>query len=118
MEDSRHLSSANAECCRFTHSNEANARQRCGSTLAMFTFVSVSRSDGKIGVHSLEPAGQVEFSLDPDLQPGAGWSNYPMTVARRLARNFPGLGVGADLAFRSTLPPASGMSSSSALIVP
>jgi galactokinase len=46
------------------------------------------------------------------------WSNYPMTVARRLARNFaqPPL-LGADIAFASDLPPAAGMSSSSALMI-
>jgi galactokinase len=40
-----------------------------------------------------------------------------MTVARRIARNFPGACYGADIAFASDLPPAAGMSSSSALIV-
>ena len=44
------------------------------------------------------------------------WSNYPMTVARRLARNFPGLARGADIAFLSTLPRAAGLSTSSALV--
>lgn len=99
------------------HTDYGGGRSLIAAVERGFTFVSVERSDGKIGVHSLQPAGKVEFSLDPDLQPGSGWPNYPMTVARRLARNFPGLGVGADLAFRSTLPPASGMSSSSALII-
>ena len=47
--------------------------------------------------------------LDPDLSPRAGhWSNYPMTVARRVARNFPGARRGADIAFVSDLPPAAG----------
>ncbi|NQT17415.1 MAG: galactokinase, partial [Planctomycetes bacterium] len=45
------------------------------------------------------------------------WSNYPMTVARRIARNFPEARRGADLAFSSDLPPAAGMSSSSAMMV-
>jgi galactokinase len=58
----------------------------------------------------------VEFPLTPELQPGAGWHNYPMTVARRIARNFPAPLHGAELAFASTLPKAAGMSSSSALI--
>ena len=45
------------------------------------------------------------------------WSNYPMTVARRLARNFAGPLRGADIALRSDLPPAAGMSSSSAMMI-
>jgi galactokinase len=37
-------------------------------------------------------------------------------VARRLAQNFPGLQLGATIAFTSTIPRAAGLSSSSALI--
>jgi galactokinase len=59
-----------------------------------------------------------EFLLDARLQPRLGhWSNYPQTVARRLARNFPHVSHGATIAFASNLPASSGMSSSSALIV-
>ena len=47
----------------------------------------------------------------------AGWRNYAAVVVRRLARNFPGAAYGADIVFASDLPSASGMSSSSALIV-
>src|SRR5256885_768039 len=48
-------------------------------------------------------------------------SHYPMTVARRVARNFAGPLCGelrgADVTLHSDLPPAAGLSSSSALIV-
>jgi galactokinase len=67
------------------------------------------------------PADACEFALDPDLTPRIGhWSNYPMTVARRVARNFGADGQslrGAEVAFASDLPQASGMSSSSALVI-
>src|SRR5262249_50192696 len=43
--------------------------------------------------------------------------NYPQTVGRRIARNFPSARCGATIAFASKLPPSSGMSSSSALVV-
>jgi galactokinase len=59
-----------------------------------------------------------EFPLDEQLQAQLGhWSNYPQTVARRFARNFPQASHGAAIAFASNLPVAAGMSSSSALIV-
>ena len=59
-----------------------------------------------------------EFAVAENLVPTAGhWSNYPMTTARRLARNFGGDLRGADVAFSSDLPVAAGMSSSSALMV-
>lgn len=47
--------------------------------------------------------------------PGA-WERYVEVVATRLGRNFPSLRRGADIAFASDLPPAAGMSSSSALV--
>lgn len=56
--------------------------------------------------------------LDADVpRPTPAWSNYPLTVLRRLRRNFPGMTRGADVVFESDLPSAAGMSSSSALMV-
>jgi galactokinase len=46
-----------------------------------------------------------------------GWRNHAAVVVRRLARNFPGAPLGADVVFASDLPSASGMSSSSALMI-
>lgn len=46
-----------------------------------------------------------------------GWRRYAMVVVHRLLRNFPGALRGAEIAFASDLPSASGMSSSSALVV-
>ena len=42
---------------------------------------------------------------------------YPRAVVRRLARNFPEMSHGADVAFANDVPSAAGMSTSSALIV-
>ena len=54
----------------------------------------------------------------PGGQPEAtGWRRYAATTVRRLHRNFPGGVIGADIVFASDLPPSSGMSSSSALMV-
>jgi galactokinase len=46
-----------------------------------------------------------------------GWRHYAEVVVRRLARNFPGARISAEVAFASDLPRAAGMSSSSALVV-
>ena len=46
-----------------------------------------------------------------------GWRHYVEVAARRLAANFPGAAFGADIVFSSDLPRASGMSSSSALVI-
>ena len=62
----------------------------------------------------------VEFPLEPTITPQVGhWSNYPMTMAKRLVVNF-GSSVrlsGVDVMFSSTLPVGSGMSGSSALMM-
>ena len=52
--------------------------------------------------------------VDPGLEPGH-WGRYLQTVLDRLTLNF-GAGVSAHLSISSDLPPASGMSSSSALV--
>ncbi len=84
-----------------------------------FCAVASPRNDNLVRMEDpRRPNEAIEFALDPDLAPRlAHWSNYPMTVARRLARNFPGPLMGADVVFHSNLPPAAGMSSSSALVV-
>jgi len=77
----------------------------------------VPRTDGKVTFLDTSSRARAAFELAPDLVPLTGrWAGFPMTVARRLARNFPAARRGADLALASDLPSASGMSSSSALI--
>jgi galactokinase len=66
--------------------------------------------DARLGeTTTIDPAG------DPDH--ASGWSKYVAVVASRLARDFPGAGIGIDIAFASDLPRAAGLSSSSALVV-
>lgn len=59
---------------------------------------------------------EIELSENVAAAPGH-WSNYAITVARRIAINFGGRLRGADIVFASDLPPAAGVSSSSALVV-
>lgn len=47
----------------------------------------------------------------------ARWSTYMAAVARRIARDFPGARGGVDVRLSSDIPPAAGLSSSSALTV-
>jgi len=83
-----------------------------------FHFAFTPRTDAEIRVIHPSTKTQVEFPLDGNLIPTQRhWSNYLMTVARRVGRNFPGKLRGLDLAFDSNLPIAAGLSSSSALIV-
>ncbi|MCY2929441.1 MAG: galactokinase, partial [Planctomycetota bacterium] len=80
----------------------------------------VARKDSTIRVAELAGGDVAEFAFAADSHGmGGHWSNYPMTVARRLARNFGGAAPlqGADIVVSADLPQASGMSSSSALMV-
>jgi galactokinase len=76
------------------------------------------RADRAVRIVDLKNNAQISFDISADLSPAIGhWSNYPMTVARRIARNFGTDLRGADIVFTSDLPASAGLSSSSALIV-
>ena len=83
-----------------------------------FCFVARARRDRLVRVVDAVSGDVAACALDPAVKPvGGRWSNYPATVARRVARNFPQAAYGADIAFISDLPQASGMSSSSAFMI-
>ena len=100
------------------HTDYAGGRSIVTAVEQGFCMVATEGDDARLSVHSVATGERVEFAFDPELVARHGhWSNYPMTVVRRLARNFPEARRGADIAFISDLPPASGMSSSSAMMV-
>ena len=79
-------------------------------------LVAAARPDGQVQVVDVRRHQAV--TLDPSADtPFTGWRHYVSVVLHRLARNFPGAALGADIVFASDLPRASGMSSSSALVV-
>ncbi len=76
------------------------------------------RADGMVRVIDTRLDDSTTFPFGPDIEPPMGrWSNYPMTVVRRVARNFPTARRGLDIALASDLPLSAGVSSSSALVV-
>lgn len=100
------------------HTDYAGGRSMVAAAERGFCLVFRPRLDTHVTVIDAGRGESVDFQLDPQLVPRGGhWANYPMTVARRIARNFPRARCGAEIAFASDLPPAAGMSSSSALIV-
>ncbi len=99
------------------HTDYAGGRSLLAALERGFSIAARSRSDCRLRITDAASGEVASFALDAGLAPAVGhWSNYPITVARRVARNFPGPLRGADIAFLSDLPPAVGMSSSSALI--
>ena len=99
------------------HTDYAGGKSLLATVERGFCIAAASRNDDLIRIADAATGDRVAFHFRPDLVATAGhWSNYPMTVARRVARNFRGPLRGADIAFMSDLPPAAGMSSSSAMI--
>jgi galactokinase len=83
-----------------------------------FCVIAAPRADDRVTVSDATRASTLTTTLGGDVEAGEHrWFNYPATVIRRLARNFPSARRGADIVFESDLPSASGMSSSSALMI-
>ena len=102
------------------HTDYAGGRSLLCAVERGITMVAVPREDSHMRILDANTMELAECEMGPELSgPARHWSNYPMTVARRIARDFPTLPElrGADIVFASDLPRAAGMSSSSALIV-
>jgi galactokinase len=106
------------------HTDYAGGRSLVFATEQGFAFQARARRAGngaggpRVRITDAGSGERVEFDVRPDTRiPAGAWAAYPITVARRLARDFPGFTTGLDLAFASDLPPAAGLSSSSALVV-
>ena len=84
-----------------------------------FTVTFAPRNDNQINLKNLDSGEQISFELDENLQTEqTHWIKYPMTVAQRVARNFKSRQLrGIDFEFKSDLPLAAGLSSSSAFMI-
>ena len=75
------------------------------------------RNDDRVTVVDVVQGVEASFALTATQPARTHWQNYPCTVIRRLARNFAAPLAGADIAFGSDMPRASGISSSSAFVI-
>lgn len=100
------------------HTDYAGGRSLVCAAERGMVIAARTRTDRRIHMCDAVSGEGAEFALATDCEaPRGHWGNYPATVARRIARNFASASTGANIAFASDLPAASGMSSSSALIV-
>jgi galactokinase len=101
------------------HTDYAGGRSLLCAAQRGFCVAASPRSDRLIRLHDVGRGLIAEVPLNTSLAPSTGgWTIYAATVARRIAQNFPRAPLrGADIAFASDLPRASGLSSSSALVV-
>ncbi len=100
------------------HTDYAGGRSLLCAVERGVCLVASPRADGMVRVIDARLNDSATFPFGPDIEPPMGhWSNYPMTVVRRVARNFPNARRGLDIALASDLPLSAGVSSSSALVV-
>lgn len=102
------------------HTDYAGGRSLLCAVERGILIVGAPRDDARMRILDASSMELVECEIGPEISgPPGHWGNYPMTVARRMARDFPTLPRprGVDIAFASDLPIASGLSSSSALVV-
>jgi galactokinase len=100
------------------HTDYAGGRSLLCAMERGFAVVASPRSDDRVRVVDAMRSEAREVAMDPAFDARRGdWSNYVATVARTMARHFPGARRGAVIAFASDLPSASGMSSSTALMI-
>lgn len=100
------------------HTDYAGGSSILCATEVGFCSVAVAKDKPTVTIQDVARRERIELALEADLPKRQGhWSNYPITVIRRVIRDFGGKFHGAAIAFASDLPPAAGVSSSSALIV-
>ena len=99
------------------HTDYAGGRSLLCAVERGFAIAAIPRSDARVRITDAGRSVCTELSLGAGGAARTGWTAYADAVVRRVARNFPGARRGADVAFASDLPPASGLSSSSALVV-
>ena len=100
------------------HTDYAGGRSLLAAVERGFALLARARADRRVLLRDAARGLEATLAMDPEQPPApGGWQAYATTVVRRIARDFPGAATGADVAFASDLPRASGMSSSSALVV-
>lgn len=100
------------------HTDYAGGRSLLCAAERGFVVAAIARGDDEFMIVNADSGDRGTGRLSVNLATSVGqWTNYPFTVARRVARNFPGATRGLTMAFASDLPSASGLSSSSALVV-
>ncbi len=99
------------------HTDYAGGRSLVGAAPRGLAVVAAPREDGRVRVLDAARGGRIELDPTEHDRSFSGWTRYVAVVARRLALNFPGASLGADIAIAGDLPSAAGLSSSSALVV-
>ena len=100
------------------HTDYAGGRSLTGAIERGFYLTIARGRDREPRLHDLGRGETARLDLAGDLATAPGhWTGYAHAVARRLRRDLGLESPGVDMVFSSTLPPAAGLSSSSALVI-
>jgi galactokinase len=101
------------------HTDYAGGRSLLCAVERGFCVAARPRPDRVVRVTDavLDVEARLPLTDDTGTAEGGSWTAYPAAVVRRVARDFPGLLRGAEIAIASDLPPSAGLSSGSALVV-
>jgi galactokinase len=99
------------------HTDYAGGRTLVCAVPRGFAVAAAPRPDAIVRIVDGKRGEELIVDVSDARSAHTGWRRYADVTVRRMARNFPGLRVGADIVVASDLPSASGMSSSSALII-
>jgi galactokinase len=100
------------------HTDYGGGRSLLAAVERGFHVIARPRTDAVIQILDAASDSLLSVPLAADASPRPGhWTDYVISVIRRVARDFPMAATGMDAVMSSSLPPASGLSSSSALVI-
>jgi galactokinase len=99
------------------HTDYAGGEALLAAVPRGFAVAARARDDQLIRVIDARYGGEVTVGIHGAPVAEHGWGRYVTAVATRLASNFPGASLGADVVLANDLPRAAGVSSSSAFTV-
>lgn len=98
------------------HTDYAGGRSLICAVERGICVAGTARDDDRLAIWDIPRDSSIVLGPDVEESP-VKWGTYPLTVMRRVARNFPGAFHGVNLFIDSDLPSAAGLSSSSALMI-
>jgi len=101
------------------HTDYAGGRSLLCAVERGICVVARPRSDRRVRITDAILGLETSLTLSDEQEASeqGSWTAYPTAVVRRIARDFPGGLLGADIAIASDLPRSAGLSSGSALVV-
>ena len=99
------------------HTDYAGGESLLSAVPRGFVVAARPRADDRVRVIDVRHGESAVIGVHDAAHVWRGWVNYAGVTVRRLADDFPGATLGADIAIASDLPRAAGLSSSSAFVV-